>query len=149
MKTVKTKRNTAEGRVASAISHNTEYPIPNGAKTLIGIDRKRWKSYCLARDSWTDTELLMLYEAVVCHRELDEGRAACDGAPIMVEKTNGDMMPNPVFHETRQREKSLQTWLRQIGLQTTPERANSTNGGGKASSPIKEELPDNVSSLIG
>ena len=150
MKSVKTKRNTVDGKIASAQSHNTEYPVPDGSKNLIGIDKKRWKSYCLARDSWTDTELLMLYEAVCTHRTLDEAKAEADGAPIMVEKINGDMIANPIFHEVRQREKALQTWLRQIGLQTTPERANSTNGGGKKSTPQEDKpLPDNVASLVG
>ena len=150
MRNIKMKRNTMEGKVRSALSHQTEYPTPEGAKKLAGIDKKRWKTYCLARDSWTDTELLMLYEAVTCHRELDAARAASRGATIMVEKSNGDMIANPIFHEIRQREKALQTWLRQIGLQTTPERANSTNGGGKSASSIADEkVSDNVRKLIG
>ena len=81
---------------------------------------------------------------------LDAARAASRGATIMVEKSNGDMIANPIFHEIRQREKALQTWLRQIGLQTTPERANSTNGGGKSASSIGDEkVSDNVRKLIG
>ena len=91
----------------------------------------------------------MLYEAVLAFRDLDACREAAEGAPVMVEKANGDMIANPIFHELRQREKALQTWLRQIGLQTTPERANSTNAGGKRSDPESEKLPDNVSSLLG
>lgn len=150
MRTIKMKRNTVAAKVRSAQSHQTEYPVPAGMPKLTGIDKKRWKAYCLARDSWTDTELSMLYEAVICHRALDEAREACKGASIMVEKANGDMITNPIFHETRQREKSLQSWLRQIGLHTTPERANSTNGAGKLASQTKgEKTPDNIRNLIG
>ena len=150
MRNIKPRRNTVESMVKSAQAHQKEYPVPDGMPKLTGIDKKRWKAYCLARDSWTDTELTMLYEAVVCHRSLNEAREACRGASIMIEKSTGDMIPNPIFHETRQREKMLQTWLRQIGLHTTPERANSTNGAGKSASGIeKEKVSDNIRSLVG
>jgi hypothetical protein len=150
MKTTKPKNSTTHARVSAAKSHLESFPIPSGYKKLYRIDKKRWETLCKARESWSENELMMLYEIVVGYRDLDKARKVADDAPLMIEKVNGDEIANPIFHEVRQREKGIRDWNRQVGLQVTQERANSGNGSGKtAKTEVPDKLPDNVASLIG
>lgn len=148
---VGTKSSGLEGLLKSAQSHQKEYETPKGLSKLRGRDKVRWTSFCLARDDWTESELEGLYEGVLALGDLDACRVLCEGAPIMVEKANGEMMANPIFPELRSRQKAARDQLRAVGLQISAERTKSTLSGGKRSKPgVKDEpLPDNVKSLLG
>jgi hypothetical protein len=142
--------NGLAGKVFSAQINKYRYDSPAGYPKLLGIDRKRWDSFCSARETWSDAELVMLFEGIVAYRDLDACRDAADGEPIMVPKSdNSDcMIANPVFHELRQREKAVQTWLRQVGLTTSPDRAAASKGSGLKRKPDSGN-DSNVRSLIG
>jgi hypothetical protein len=144
MKHVKLKRTTVEARVSAARNHQTGYETPNGLPKLMGIDAQRWKSLCYARDAWTDTELMMLYELILTFRDLDTARDEARDCPVM---EYGRI--HPIHNEVRSREKALQAWFRNLGLNTTLERANAGNAASKKADTDREELPSNVASLLG
>jgi hypothetical protein len=144
MKHVKLKRTTVEARVSAAKNHAEGYKVPKGCKELMGIDADRWKSLCFARDAWTDTELLMLYELILTFRDLDSARDEARDCPVM---EYGRV--HPIHEEVRRREKALQAWFRNLGLNTTLERANAGNAASRKAQVDDDELPSNVASLLG
>jgi len=145
MKPVKMKRSAVEARVAAAKNHRDGYNTPKGQPQLSGIDFQRWKSLCFARDAWTDTELLMLYQLVESFRDLDAARLEAASCPVLDE----DGKIHPIHNEVRAREKALLAWFRNLGLNTTLERANSGNASSKKAGLDIEDLPANVASLLG
>ena len=115
-------------KVTSAAAAEKRYAVPEGCKSFSGIARKRWNLLTQAKDTWTDSELTQLYEAILAWADFDVAKEESERSPVMIEKSNGDIVAHPIHHEVRQRQRRLQDWLRAVGLNTSPDRAAASRG---------------------
>jgi len=86
----------------------------------------------LARGSWKEAELRILHRALKLESDLEALQEEARVIPAIYTKPSGDIGEHPVHVAVRSRLKALQSELRVVGLQCSPDRNIGTGNHGRA-----------------
>jgi hypothetical protein len=139
--TRKHRSDSVKGLLAASAEQDKGYSVPDGLCPLTECEQLAWGQYCLARGSWKEAELRILHRAVKLETDLETLQEEARATPAIYTKPSDDISEHPVHLAVRGRLKSLQSELRMIGLQCSPDRkAGVGNSGRFARAGVPSEL---------
>jgi hypothetical protein len=144
----KHRSDSVKGRLAAAAEQAKGYSVPDGLTTLTEREQLSWCQYCLARGSWKQAELRILHRAVKLETDLETLQEEARHVPAVYTKPSGDIAEHPIHVAVRSRLKSLQSELRMVGLQCSPDRKAGVGNSGRFVTPSQSDRPSKLRSLL-
>ena len=127
----KLRSDSTTAKVRAAQEQANGYAVPEGLGVLTDREHLAWGQYCLARGSWKEAELRILHRAVKLETELADIQEEAREIPTVYEKPSGDIAEHPIHGAVRNALKTLQSELRMIGLQCSPDRKAGVGNSGR------------------
>ena len=146
--TRKHRSDSVKGLLAASAEQDKGYSVPDGLCPLTEREQLAWGQYCLARGSWKEAELRILHRSVKLETDLETLQEEARATPAIYTKPSGDLSEHPVHLAVRGRLKSLQSELRMIGLQCSPDRKAGAGNSGRYVTPSQFAVSSNPHSLL-
>jgi hypothetical protein len=129
--TRKQRSDSLTAKVLAAQEQARGHSVPDGLCPLSDSEQLAWSQYCLSRGSWKDSELRILHRVVRFETELEEIQEEARDIPTVYERPSGDIAEHPIHGAVRNKLKTLQSELRMVGLQCSPDRKAGVGNSGK------------------
>lgn len=146
--TRKHRSDSVKGLLAASAEQEKGYSVPEGLSPLNEREQLAWGQYCLGRGGWKTAELRILHRAVKLESELEVMQEEASDIPTVYEKPSGDIAEHPHHGAVRNKLKTLQSWLRMVGLQCSPDRKAGTGNSGRFVAPSQAGVPSRRHSLL-
>jgi hypothetical protein len=146
--TRKHRSDSTKGLLAAYAEQEKGYLVPEGLIPLTEREQLAWCQYCLARGSWKEAELRILHRAIRLETELEQLQEEASATPTIYEKPSGDLAEHPIHGCVRNKFKTLQSELRMVGLQCSPDRKAGVGNSGRFVAPSQSGVPSKLRSLL-